>query len=91
MITFLIGVKLNNLCIQVNFGLMPVIPIFNRHMEMSGIHAQSTYQNCNLWYLSDIIDVYWNVYSIGDLLIFLMPFLIIMSYLNKITKENKGE
>jgi hypothetical protein len=83
------GFYLNNLCVKLN-GIMPVIPIWQRDMvekTNTATHFITTYSGCKVWFLADIIDVYYNVYSIGDLLIFAVFFLVIMGFFKKVIRN----
>ena len=83
------GSYLNSVCIKLN-GLMPVIPIWQRSMiekTNTVTHFITTYSECRLWIFADIFDLYYEIYSIGDLMIFAFFFLVIMGYFKKIVND----
>jgi hypothetical protein len=76
-ILFIVGVVLNRIACSKNDGLMPVFPnlsyctkVFSREsVNESGTHRLGD-QDTKLIPLTDIFDLGYNVFSIGDILIF---------------------
>jgi hypothetical protein len=76
-ILFIIGVILNQIVLKANGNKMPVFPnltyctkVFTKEkVDVSETHTLGT-ENTRLIPLSDIFDVGYNVFSIGDFLIF---------------------
>ena len=72
MIVALTGIISNSIVIWANNGCMPVRPVFN-HNENLFVSGPAGYalidENTKLPYLGDIIDLKFEIYSIGDVLI----------------------
>jgi hypothetical protein len=85
------GSYFNNVCVKVN-GIMPVIPIWQRSMvekTNTMTHFIAKYSECKLWFFADIIDLYYEIYSIGDIMIFSVFLLVIMGYFKKVIAFEK--
>jgi hypothetical protein len=80
------GVKLNNIVITANNGLFPVFPFWYRDIIINdGIHILGN-EVTKLKFLSDWIDIGWNIYSPGDVIMSL--YMAIVLYFS-IKRNNK--
>lgn len=91
-----VGTLLNKIAIAVNDGKMPVFPTFsyitgyvkpNAFKVVDDLHVLGN-EACKLIILTDIVDLGYSILSIGDVLIRIFTFIIILNSIKCINEVN---